>query len=124
MTNEAIVQKITEHDQRLTTVEKDQDEMKSELKELKEISNNTNMLAVEMKHMRETTDTQLANLNTSVAEVKSGQNNLSKELTDLKNAKDKETAQAARKILWIAVGAIASGCIGFLLAQAFPNIFK
>ena len=124
MTNEVIVQKITEHDQRIANVEKDQNEMKSELKELKEISNNTNMLAVEMKHMRETTDTQLANLNTSVAEVKNGQNNLSKEQTDLKNAKDKETAQVARKILWIAIGAVASGAIGFLLAQAFPNIFK
>ena len=123
MTNEVIVQKITEHDMRLDNIETSQSEIKAELKELKDISTNTNMLAVEMKHMRENTDEKLENLGKSVSEVQKGQQVLSSEITDLKNAKDKETAQAARKIMGIAVGIIVSGLVGFILAQLFPRIF-
>ena len=124
MTNETIVEKITEYGTRLNNVEKDQEVMKSELKELNDKTNDIHMLAIEMKHMRETTDTRLENLDASVSDIKNGQNTLSKELTDLKNSRDRETAQAARKIIWIAVGILVSGGLGFLLAQAFPNIFK
>jgi archaellum component FlaC len=84
----------------------------------------------EMKAMRietngkiDTLDTKFENLTTDVKQVKTGLSEVSNKVTELETVPDKKDAKLFNdikyKILWI----IIAGAVGFLLAQAFPQIF-
>ena len=120
MTNEALSNKVAEHDVRIATLETNQKEMQSKVDDIHDIATSVKVMAQDMQYIKE-----------DVSEVKSAQKadkqwkeEFGKKLSDVEQAPLIETAKKANalkeKIIW----AIVSGVLVFLLTQAFPNIFK
>lgn len=135
MDNEMITQKVAEHEVRLNILEQTQKEIKSEVNNMHQMTEDIHVMAVEMKNLREDTNNkiddlksdtnnQIHGLKEDIKQVNTEVNKMSNEITDIKNAPDKETAHSFKEIRSKAIWLIVSLILGFLLAQAFPNIFK
>lgn len=130
MDSEKIVEKVAEHDVRIGVLEKDQVSLENDVKKLSDMNVSIHDMLGEMKAMRietngkiDTLDNKFENLTTDVKQVKTGLSEVSNKVTELETVPDKKDAKLFNdikyKILWI----IIAGAVGFLLAQAFPQIF-
>jgi len=130
MDNEKIVEKVAEHDVRIGVLERDHAQLETDVKKLSDMNVSIHDMLGEMKAMRietngkiDTLDTKFENLTTDVKQVKTGLSEVSNKVTELETVPDKKDAKLFNdikyKILWI----IIAGAVGFLLAQAFPQIF-
>jgi chaperonin cofactor prefoldin len=130
MDNEKIVEKVAEHDVRIGVLERNHAQLETDVKKLSDMNVSIHDMLGEMKAMRietngkiDTLDTKFENLTTDVKQVKTGLSEVSNKVTELEAVPDKKDAKLFNdikyKILWI----IIAGAVGFLLAQAFPQIF-
>lgn len=119
MNNEQIVQKVTEHEMRLDNLENEHKDLKAKVDDIHDIATSVKIMANDITYIK----TDIAEVKEDQKDTKKWQKDFSEKLSEVETAPMKETAQQAKdlrsKIIWL----ILAGVIGFLLAQAFPNIF-
>lgn len=102
--------KSNEH--RLDCIDKDIDEIRTKQEAIYDLTSSVKSIAQDMSYIKK-----------DVSEVKNKQEELNNKVTVLENKPAVETKRKVdlvyEKIIWI----IASGIVGFILAQALPGIF-
>lgn len=117
---EVYLQRITENAEQSKIQERQIKELESDIKDLKknmerlyDIQSTLSILAEGVKTIKE-----------DVKEIKDEQVNMKSEIQEIKETPSHSKAKLVDNIKQLAITAIVSGGLAFLLAQVFPNIFK
>lgn len=118
--NENYLTAITQIDERSKSNSHRLDKAEADIKDLKE----KNTALVEMSASIRNLSEGIVDIKSDVKDIKAEQGALKDDVSDLKNAPDKDRANWFKDISKLVITAVVTGVVAFVLGNCFPAIFQ